>query len=498
MSMTRQQFLAVDLGAESGRGVLGTFDGERLTLGEIGRFPTGRGAADMCPDGVQRWQFDRILAEIKGLSRSASRLSKGELAGIGVDSWAVDFGLLDSSGALLAPPVCYRDRSHAIAMKAVVAQVPQEEIWDATGIQGLPFNTLYQLAAMQAREPSLLDQANCLLMIPDLIHYLLMSEGQSAVEVTNGSTTQMMRPSGQGWNTDLLDRLGLPSHFLKEITQPGIRIGETSTKVPIYAPATHDTASAVAAVPADGSAGSWAFLSSGTWSLIGAELPEPNLSHEALHAGFSNELGVQGKTRFLKNIMGLWLVQQVRESLCRTEMHTYTYADLAEMAAQAGAGSIVDAVDQRFLNPRDMVQEIKAACRDSRQPEPRTVGDVVRCCMDSLALAYRRALRQLSSLTGETFEVLHIVGGGTANQTLNQWTADACGIPVLAGPGEATALGNILGQVVAAGLVPDWSAARELSRRSFSPTLYTPNADNHALWAEREAKALKSWEGTLK
>ena len=357
----QQQFLALDLGAESGRGILGAFDGERLTLEEVGRFATGRGQDDTGPDGVRRWDIERIGGEIDRLLAKA-QAQVGTLHGVGVDTWGVDFGLLDAQGKLLEAPVHYRDERHPVSMAEVHSWLPPEHIWAKTGVQFLPFNTLYQLHARHVRRPGLLDQAAHLLLMPDLFHHQL-TQGRSLVnEMTNAGTTQLFNPTTRQWEPSLLTELGLPSHFLGSLVPAGTQVGVTAGGVPVYAPGSHDTASAVAATPAMPGT-RWAFLSSGTWSLLGVELPEPNLTPEARELGFSNEFGVGNTIRFLKNIMGLWLVQECRRSLKTLEGRDYSYAELTALAEAAPTGGpLVDATAQRFLAPRDMALEIRAAC----------------------------------------------------------------------------------------------------------------------------------------
>lgn len=478
--MATQTFLAMDLGAESGRGMLAGWDGTRLSLRELSRFPTGPGRTDLTGDGVRRWDIERIGGEIDAALASAMTETNGHLAGVGVDSWGVDFGLLDENGTLLEPPAHYRDPAHARAMTAAFARVPREEIWAATGIQTLAFNTLYQLAAIQERSPETLARARRLLLIPDLMHCRLTAGASKLVEATNGSTTQMLDPHSRQWRTDLLDSLGLPSHFLGALTTAGQTLGKTPGGVPVYAPPTHDTASAVLAVPARAGE-NWAFLSSGTWSLLGVERRQPELSLAALHDGFSNEGGVGGTTRFLKNIMGLWLVQECRRSLGGA--HSYT--ELSQLAAAAPPGPLIDAAEPRFLSPSDMIAELQAACRDSGQTPPVEIGPVIRCCLESLALAYRRGLDSLRQLLQIDLDKLYLVGGGGQNQLLNQWTADACGLPVVVGAAEATAMGNALGQLVASGAVGSWEQAREVARQSVIEQIYEPDAHAAAQWENR-------------
>lgn len=488
MTMTAQQYLAIDLGAESGRGILGTFDGARVTLRELGRFATGQGQADVGSDKIRRWDWPRIVKEVQGLLLQAQHETGGSLAGVGVDSWGVDFGLLDTQGNLLESPLHYRNDANPPAMAEVMANIPKREIWAMTGIQPLAFNTLYQLAAIQKRDAALLERAARLLLIPDLLHHTLTGGHSSTVERTNGSTTQLMQPGAQAWQTGLLTQLNIPTQFLGPLGDAGTHVGVAAGGTPVYAPATHDTASAVAAVPFAGNRRG-AFLSSGTWSLLGIEVPFPVLSLEALHAGFSNEGGVAGTTRFLKNIMGLWLVQECRRSLMRQEGREYSYVELTALAAAApSGGALVDATDARFLAPVDMAEEIRAACRDSGQPAPTDIGSLIRCCLESLALAYRHGLAQLEQLTGVRFDILHIVGGGSQNAVLNQWAADACGVPVIAGPSEVTALGNVLGQMVGAGAVASWADAREISCRSADCQEYWPDPASQRQWDERAAQ----------
>ncbi|HEX5322340.1 MAG TPA: rhamnulokinase family protein [Capsulimonadaceae bacterium] len=480
-----KQYLAIDLGAESGRGILAGFDGERITLKEIGRFVTTRGQEDIGPDGVRRWDFERIWSEIDNIYRQALAESGGQLVGVGADSWGVDFGLLDDHGALLEQPMHYRNTANVAAMDETQSRVPAEAIWQATGIQFMPFNTLYQLVALQNRAPKLLDSARRLLFIPDLVHNRLTAGKSLTVERTDASTSQFLDPRTRDWHMGLLQQVGLPSHFLGPLVDAGSKAGETPEGVPVCTPGTHDTAAAVTAVPAEPDA-KWAFLSSGTWSLLGAQLDQPILSKEALEMGLSNEAGVGNTVRLLKNIMGLWLVQECRRSLKAKEGREYSYAELTMLAKQAPAGgSLIDAAHTRFLAPPDMIEEIRASCQDTGQPAPDNPGAIVRCCLESLALAYQRTLRDLETLLGAKFDALHIVGGGSNNRLLNQWTADACGIPVLAGPGEATALGNVLGQLVGAGEAASWQQARQISRQSFTPETFEPTPGARDTWLSR-------------
>ncbi len=398
--MADKQFLAVDLGAESGRGVLASFDGQKIALRELHRFPTGQGTQDIGADGVRRWEFERIWGEVSRTLTEALALAP-DLAGVAVDSWGVDFGLLDGQGRLLDAPTQYRDASHARAMQTVLSTTPAEEIWDGTGIQLLPFNTLYQLKARQERDARVLDQARHLLLIPDLLANRLTEGASVGVELTNAGTTQCLDTRTQTWNTGLLKRLGLPTHFLGDLVLPGTRLGTTPQGVPVYAVGSHDTASAVAAVPAQ-TGSRWAFLSSGTWSLLGAETASPQFAPRVRESGFSNEVGVGGTTRLLKNIMGLWLVQECRRALQASDGREYSYPELASLAeAVPPGGPTFDATHQRFLAPADMRQEIADACRETGQAAPQQAGPLIRCCLDSLALAYRESLQGLESILGQ-------------------------------------------------------------------------------------------------
>jgi len=475
-------YLAFDLGAESGRGVLAEFDGSRITLNEAGRFPTTRDSKDLGTDGVWRWDYHQIVSEIQAILGRSEQQHK--LAGVAVDTWGVDFGLLDEAGALIEEPVCYRDASHGAAMEETLTRLSLEDLWRYTGIQLLPFNTIFQVRAAQKRNPAVLDKASRMLFMPDLLASGLLEKPLATSELTIASTSSMLEPVSRTWNTALLERLGLPTHFLMPIVEPGALYGQTRGGTAVRATAGHDTASAVAAAPAT-SGKRWAYLSSGTWSLLGVERNAPELSDEAMRLKLSNEIGVLGTTRLLKNIMGLWLVQESRRSLARGG-EELSYDTLTKLAAAAPSnGPIFDAADSRFLAPADMPSEIRAACIETGQRPPEDVGALIRCCLDSLALAYRRTLLDLESLLGERYEVLHILGGGTKNKLLNQLAADACGIPVVAGPAEATAVGNVLAQMVGRGVLSNWEEARQVCRNSFEPETFTPNAAAHQQWLDR-------------
>src|SRR5215210_7027547 len=417
-------FLAVDLGAESGRAVLGRFDGERMALEEVHRFPI---TPVRLPDGLH-WDVLRIFAEIKdGLARTVK--DAGRIESMGVDSWGVDFALLDRDGALISNPYHYRDpRTEGMAERAF-DRMPREEIYDVTGIQFMPINTLYQLLAMEGSP--LLGAAQTLLLIPDLVGYWLT--GERACEFTNASTTQLCDARSGRWAEELIETLGFPGHIFAEIIPPGTQLGsllpgvaeETGAEgeFPVTAVASHDTASAVVAVPAESE--NFAYISSGTWSLVGVELPEPAVAPEGMHANFTNEGGFGGTTRFLKNVMGLWLLQECRRTWARNG-RDYSYEELVDLAGAApAAGALLDPDHPAFLPTGDMPGRIRRFCRETGQSPPEDPGTVARCVLESLALKYRWVLERAEEITGRRAEVIHVVGGGVRNTLLCQLTADA-------------------------------------------------------------------------
>ncbi|MBT3346560.1 MAG: rhamnulokinase [Gemmatimonadetes bacterium] len=480
--------LAFDLGAESGRAILGRFDGRRLALEEIHRFETG---------GVPLldrlyWDPLRLGAEIeRGLSLAAQ--SGASIASVGIDTWGVDFALLAGDGSLLGNPRHYRDAHTDGMLEKAFEILPREQIFAHTGIQFMKLNSLYQLLALRQADSPQLAAAEQLLMIPDLLHYFL--SGERSGEFSNATTTQLFDPSQGQWSQALCEAFDLPSHILPPIAAPGTQLGtirESVLKrcgltgdVPVILPATHDTGSAVAAVPAAGvGTGDFAYISSGTWSLMGAELSAPELGAEALRHNFTNEGGVGGTYRFLKNIMGLWLVQECR----RTWLHEgseFSYAELTQAAAGApGLGALVDPDDERFMPPGDMPARIARYCAETSQNLPSNEGAIVRCVLDSLALKYRQVLEQLEAVLGRRLETIHIVGGGIQNELLCQLTADATGRPVVAGPAEATGIGNLLVQALGLGWVSSLADIRQVVIDSFEPRRYEPSQADSAAWDE--------------
>src|SRR5919106_2405239 len=401
-------YLAVDLGAESGRVVLGRFDGGRVWLEEVHRFPN---MPVRLPDGLH-WDVLRILSEVKdGLAKT---MRQEKIEGIGIDSWGVDFGLLDGEGALVSTPYHHRDARTEGMMEKAFGFVPKEEIYQTTGIQFLPINTLYQLLAM--RGSPLLEAAETMLLIPDLMNYWLT--GEKACEYTNATTTQLLALEEGGWAGDLFEKLDLPSGLFSPVVSPGTELGpvlpgvaeEIGAGPQVFTVASHDTASAVVAVPAEGE--DFAYISSGTWSLVGVELSGPVVTEEGLRANFTNEGGFGGKTRLLKNVMGLWLLQECRGQWT-SEGHEYSYEELTRLAEGAPpAGPLVDPDHPAFLAPGDMASRIRSYCRATGQNPPEEPAAVARCVFESLALKYRHAIEQAESLAGRAIETVNVVGGG--------------------------------------------------------------------------------------
>lgn len=483
MSAAVKSYAAVDLGASSGRVMVGRVGPDSLELSEAHRFPN---RPVRVPEGL-RWDVLGLYAGLLDGLRAAGAECGGRLDSVGIDSWAVDYGLLDADGALLGNPVHYRDaRTQGVAQK-VWASVPAAELYAATGLQYAPFNTLYQLTA--ARSTSQLSSAKRLLLIPDLLTYWLT--GEQGTELTNASTTQLIDPRTRGWSYEVADRLGIDLGLFAPLRQPGDAAGvlrpevleETGLAgpVPVTAVGSHDTASAVAAVPAGGER--FAYICTGTWSLAGLELTRPVLSEESRAANFTNELGLDGTVRYLRNIMGLWLLQECVRAWGDPDLGGL----LREAATVPALRSVVDAGDSRFLAPGRMPERIAEACRASGQPVPGTPGEVTRCILDSLALAHRRAVEDAQRLAGHPVDVVHVVGGGTRNALLCQLTADACGLPVVAGPAEAAALGNVLVQARTHGAAVDLAGMRRLLVRTQPLTRYEPQGDP-ARWRQAQAR----------
>ena len=464
---------AVDLGAQSGRVAVGRFDGERLSVAEVHRFEN----TPVRVRNTLHWDILRVYHEVLAGLRAAGRVDS-----IAVDSWAVDFGLLDRSGRLLQNPVHYRDSRRARAMADVLERVPARELYERTGIQLIPINTIFELGAMAAENDAALAAADTLLLIPDLFHYWL--SGARASEFTNATTTQCFDPRRGAWAGELLERLGVPSRLLPDVVQPGTVLGRFED-AGVVAVATHDTGSAVAAIPFR-SPGA-AFVSAGTWSLVGVEVQEPVITDASFAANLTNEGGVDGTFRLLRNVTGLWLVHECR----RAWDNAYSFEQLVALARDAPAlRSFIEPNDPVFAEPGDMPARIREFCARTGQPEPAEPGAVVRCILESLALKHAQTVELLASVTGVTPREIHVVGGGARNELLCRWTADASGLPVHAGPEEATLLGNLLVQAMSLGDIGSLAQAREIVAASFAPTTYEPRETE--AWSEaRERFALE-------
>jgi len=476
--MTKKIYLAIDLGAESGRVMAGIWNGKTIRLEEVNRFPNGPVALGE----TIRWDVLRLWSEIQHGLALAGRKYGRQIVSVGADTWGVDFVLLNRQDEILGQPYHYRDARTNGLMEKAFKKVSRVEIFAQSGLQFMEFNSLYQLLAWQQHSPEILAAAGTLLFMPDYLHWCLC--GAKRAEFTIASTSQFVHPRRRNWSLPLLKKLGLPVHFLPQIVAPGTKLGVIRKSlagrtglagVNVVTPPSHDTASAVAGVPtASTGKADWAYISSGTWSLMGVEVEQAVLSPRALELNLTNEGGLDGTYRLLKNIMGLWLVQQCKRSFDAAG-RKLDYARLAQLAAQAKPlRSLVNPNDPRFLNPPDMPKAIREFCRETKQPMPRTDGELIRCCYESLALKYRETLASLEELTGHKLEVIHIVGGGSQSKILNQFAADACQRPVLAGPVEATALGNLLTQVRASGELGSLAEMREVVRRSSLVERYEP------------------------
>ncbi|MCX8064798.1 MAG: rhamnulokinase [Candidatus Hydrogenedentes bacterium] len=478
MNKKTYRFLAFDLGAESGRAVLGVLSNHKIELKVIHRFRT----EGLIMLGTRQWDLARIYEEICNGLRKCAQEYTSDLDGIGVDTWGVDFGLLAEDGTVISNPVHYRDKRTQGIMEYAFSIFPKEEIYKITGIQFLPFNTLYQLISLIRNNSPLLKIADSLLLMGDLFGYLL--SGVRSCEYTNASTTQMLDAYNKNWSKTLVEKFNIPSNILQKISPPGNILGGIlpevahitgiSPETPIISPATHDTACAVCAVPVKDTSEPWAYLSSGTWSLLGTELREPKITPDTMEYGFTNEGGVGNKIRFLKNIFGLWLVQECRR-IWERQGESFTYEDLTKEAESAKPfKAIIPVNDPRLLAPENMPHTIQRICEELGYPVPQTKGEIVRCALESLALNYRQTLRSLNKILATEIKKLHIVGGGTQNKLLCQMTADACNIPVHAGPVEATVMGNIAVQAMAVGAIKSLEEVREVVSNSTELTTYLP------------------------
>lgn len=481
--MAELKMLAIDLGASSGRGIVGGFDGKKLTLRENHRFSND----PVITNGRMYWDILRIFHEIKQ-SITKTVLEKDNVSSIGIDTWGVDYALLDAKGRMLANPMHYRDTRTEDIVPFVEKYFSMDELYNKAGIQRINFNTIFQLAADKRDNPEMLAQAARMLNIPDLLNYFLT--GNMANEYTVLSTGAILDANTREYAFDLLDRLEIPRKIFGEIVQPGYNVGKLLPQVQgetgkcdanVLTVASHDTASAVIAVPTQEE--DFIYISSGTWSLMGTELKSPLISEQSNKHNLTNEGGAMGTIRFLKNIMGLWIIQESRRQWKR-EGNEYSFAQMEAWAKECKPfRSLIDPDHPSFATPGNMPEKIREFCRQTNQPVPETVGEVVRCIYESLALKYRKTAESIEVLMGRKAKVIHVVGGGTKDKFLSQMTADACGIPVAAGPEEATAIGNLMMQAIAAGEVADLKQAREIVAASFDLKKYDPSTDR-AIWDE--------------
>ena len=488
--MTQQNhLLAIDLGAESGRAILGTLNDGKLALAEVHRFPN---VPVRLPDGLH-WDILRLWTDIKNALALAIRKCGKQSLSIGVDTWGVDFGLLNRRGALIENPYHYRDNRTDGMVACAFKRLPREKIFECTGIQFMQLNTLYQLLAMVVNRSPALKIAETFLTIPDLFNYWLT--GEIACEFSNATTTQCYNPRQRDWSAPLLDTLNIPRRIFPRVIMPGTMLGallphvadEVGAQVTVIAPACHDTGSAVAAVPARNRDFAW--ISSGTWSIMGAELRGPVITPTSLRYNFTNEGGISGTFRFSKNITGLWLVQECRRAWAH-KGNELSYDELVRMAAQAKPLCVViDVDDADFLKPGDMPARIAAYCERTGQKSPESKGEFVRYALEGIALKYRYVLEHLEEMIGHRLEPIHIVGGGTQNRLLSQFTADATGRRVVTGPIEATAIGNIMVQAIALGHIGSLADARVIIANSFETSTF--ESGNRAGWDEAYARLLR-------
>ncbi|QGJ70225.1 Carbohydrate kinase FGGY [Planctomycetales bacterium 10988] len=478
--MADETYLPIDLGASGGRVLAGCWNGETLRLEEVSRFSNG----GIPVRGRLYWDVLGIWQEVLGGLRKAQQDYGHQIKSVGVDTWGVDFCLLDRQDALLANPRTYRDRHTTGVMVEAFKTLSREEIFAETGLQFMEFNTLYQLIALREADSPLFDVAEKFLMMPDYFHWLL--SGEISNELTNSSTTQFYNPTSKTWSEKLLETFQIPQKWFGPLSEPGTNLGNLTKEVAhetglqgvnVVLPGTHDTASAVVAVPADsvpGEPSDWCYVSSGTWSLMGIETAEPILTEDVLKLNFTNEAGVFGTTRLLKNITGLWIVQECQRIWARNG-RDFSWAELAAMAAKAPAlESFIDPDHGAFASPSDMPQAIAEFCSDTGQKVPHEHDAFIRCAIDSLAMKQRYVLEGLEKLAGHPIKKIHVVGGGTQNELLCQATANATGRLVIAGPVEATAIGNLVMQAISAGSIGSLAEARQIVRKSFPTKTYEP------------------------
>ena len=488
--MAEKKFLAIDLGAESGRGIIGSFNGEKITLKEISRFPTYN-----IPIFSHRyWDVLSIFSEIKNVLQKAAE--EGEIESVGVTTWGVDYALIGKNDLLLSNPFHYRDERTKGIMEEVFAKVPKEEIFQKTGIQFMQINTIFQLYATMKEFPHLLNSAEVLLLMSDLFNFWL--SGEKYAEYTNATTSQMYNSlsSGQSksprgnWTYGILEKIGISGQCLPEVISPGMSIGNLHKslreelnlpKIPVVAVCCHDTASAILATPAKGE--NWAYLSSGTWSLLGVETFDPIIKEKSFQYNFTNEGGYGGSITFLKNIMGLWILQECKR-MWEKQGENYSYEQLTELAVTAKPFySLINVNNEEFFFPGDMPGRIQKYCKDTEQKVPQEISQITRVILESLAMEYRYTIENLEEILGKNLDVIHIVGGGSQNKLLSQFAASSTRKVVVAGPVEATAAGNILTQALSKKEISDVSQLREIIRNSFPLIIYQPKETS--LWEEK-------------
>ena len=465
MEMT--YYLAVDIGASSGRHMLSHLEDGKLVLEEIYRFPNGMTEKN----GHKVWDVERLFAEILNGMKQCARLGKIPHS-MGIDTWAVDYVLLDGQGRRIGDAAAYRDGRTQGMDEKVYAHITEEELYHRTGIQKQIFNTIYQLAAVREQHPKWLEQADCLLMMPDYFHFLLT--GKKVQEYTNATTTQLVSPVTKDWDEQLIRQLGYPRRLFQEIRMPGYELGslrgeiqkEVGFSCKVILPPTHDTASAVAAVPTQEE--ETLYISSGTWSLMGIERKEADCSLRSMQANFTNEGGYDHRFRYLKNIMGLWMIQSVKKEFTED----LSFAEICERASKETITSLVDCNDDCFLAPKSMIEAVKKFCRDSKQQVPETVGEIAAVIYNSLAKCYGDTIEEIEALTGEHYSTIYVVGGGANAGYLNELTAKYTGKKVSAGPSEATAIGNIVVQMLHDGVFKDLPEARTCVGKSFDVKIY--------------------------
>ena len=499
-----KNFLAIDLGAESGRVILGCLTAGRLELSEIHRFATGpvnlpvryteNGSEKNHNDCKLVWDFLRFWQEIKDSIQRVSR--DNQITAIGVDSWGVDFALLDIKGELISFPVHYRDSRTDGMVEKAFELMPKERIYQITGLQFMQLNTLFQLLALKLSGSPFLGIADKLVMIPDLINYWLT--GQVIAEHSDASTSQILDANSGTWSEEIIQAMGFPSKIFPEIAKPGTILGplrpcleeELNCKTTVVLPPTHDTASAVSAVPADSDDFVW--ISSGTWSIVGMNTPHPIINEQSFTKNYTNEGGREGVNQFSKNVTGLWLVQQLRQEWAR-EGQELSYTELTQLAKDApDVSTIIDPDYHEFLPMGDMKDRIANYCQRTGQVMPKTKGEVICAVLQGLALRYRYVIEQLEAIADRKTSVIHIIGGGTKNELLNQFTADALNRKVITGPVEATATGNIIAQAIAMGDIKNWQEGVSVIKNSFEIKTYLPG--ERASWEKAYQRFLDNLE----